>query len=140
MSPEENNKALGRRIVDAVNAGNLAGIDEVFATSYVDRTPFPGATSDREGFKKSLTTFRAAFPDFRYTIDDEIAVGDKLVHRLTARGTQKGEYMGVPATGKQAIWSEFHIGRVANGKIEEHWAISDQLGMMQQLGLVPTPK
>lgn len=139
MSPEEN-KALGRRIVDAINLGSPAALDEVFAPGYVDRNPFPGATPDREGFKQGLTKFRTAFPDFRYTIDDEIAVGDKLVHRLTARGTQKGEYMGVPATGKQAIWSEFHIGRVANGKIEEHWAISDQLGMMQQLGLVPTPK
>lgn len=140
MSPEENNKALGRRIVDALNAGNLAGIDEVFAPSYVDRNPYPGATPDLAGFKQSLTKFRTAFPDFRYTIEDEIAVGDKLVHRLTARGTQKGEFQGVPATGKQATWSELHIGRIANGKVVEHWGIGDQLGMMQQLGLVSAPK
>ncbi|MBI3933825.1 MAG: ester cyclase [Acidobacteria bacterium] len=137
--PEEN-KALGRRIVDAINAGNMTAIDDVFAPGYVDRNPFPGATPDREGFKQSLSQFRAAFPDFRYTVEDEIAVGDKLVHRLTARGTQKGEFQGVPATGKQATWSEVHIARIANGKVVEHWGLGDQLGMMQQLGVAPTPK
>lgn len=139
MSPEEN-MALGRRIVDALNTGNPTAIDEVFDASYVDRTPYPGNTPDREGFKQSLTKFRAAFPDFRYTIEDEIVVGDRLVHRLTARGTQKGEFQGVPATGKYASWSEIHIGRVANGKVVEHWGLGDQLGMMQQLGLVAAPK
>lgn len=139
MSSEEN-KTLGRRIVEAINSGNLTTIDEVFAPSYVDRTPFPGSTPDREGYKQSLTAFRAAFPDFRYTIDDEIVAGDKLVHRLTGRGTQKGEFQGVPATGKQATWSEIHIGRVVNGKVVEHWGLLDQLGMMQQLGLAPAAK
>jgi predicted ester cyclase len=140
MSPEENNKVLGRNIVDAINKGNLAGIDEAFAPGYVDRNPFPGATPDREGFKQSVTKLRTAFPDFRYTVDDEIAVGDRLVHRLTAHGTQKGEFMGSPATGKQATWSEIHVGRIANGKVVEHWGIVDQLGVMQQLGLVSAPK
>ena len=139
MSSEEN-KTLGRRIVEAINSGNLTTIDEVFAPGYVDRTPFPGSTPDREGYKQSLTEFRAAFPDFRYTIDDEIVAGDKLVHRLTGRGTQKGEFQGVPATGKQATWSEIHIGRVVNGKVVEHWGLLDQLGMMQQLGLAPAAK
>ena len=139
MTPEENNKALGRRIVDAVNTGNLAAFDEVYASGYVDRNPFPGATSDREGFKQSLTKFRAAFPDLRYTIEDEIAVGDRLVHRLTGKGTQKGEFQGLQATGKQATWSEIHIGRIANGKVVEHWSTGDQLSMMQQLGLVSAP-
>ncbi len=139
MSPEEN-KALGRRIVDAINVGNSAALDEVFAPGYVDRNPFPGATPDREGFKQGLTKFRLAFPDFRYTIDDEIAVGDRLVHRLTARGTQKGEFLGVPATGKEATWSEIHIGRIADGKVVEHWGTVDQMGMAQQLGLVSAPK
>ncbi len=138
MSPEEKeNKALGRRVVDALNSGNLTAIDEVFAPSYVDRNPYPGATPDRDGLKKSLTQFRLAFPDVRYTVEDEIIADDKLVHRLTAKGTQKGEFQGVPATGKQATWSEFHIARIANGKVVESWGIGDQLGMMQQLGLVP---
>lgn len=146
MSLEENRmssedyKALGRRLVEAVNTGNLAIIDEVFASGYVDKNPFPGTTPDREGVKQGLKQFRAAFPDFRYTIEDEITAGDKLVQRLTARGTQKGEFQGVPATGKQAVWSEIHIVRLVNGKVVEHWGIEDQLGMMQQLGLAPATK
>lgn len=139
MTPEES-KALGRRLVEAINSGNLAAIDEVFAPGYVNRNPFPGTTADREGVKQSLTQFRAAFPDFRYTIEDEISVGDKLVHRLSARGTQKGEFQGTPATGKKAAWSEIHIVRLLNGKVVEHWGIEDQLGMMQQLGLAPAMK
>jgi len=139
MSSEES-KTLGRRIVEALNSGNLTTIDEVLAPGYVDRTPSPGLTPDREGFKQGLTKFRAAFPDFRYTIDDEIVAGDKLVHRLTGRGTQKGEFQGVPATGKQATWSEIHIGRLVNGKVVEHWGLLDQLGMLQQLGLAPAMK
>ncbi len=139
MSPEEN-KAIGRRIVDALNSGNLTAIDEVFAPSYIDRNPFPGATPDRNGLKKSLTQFRLAFPDVRYTVEDEIVADDKLVHRLIAKGTHKGEFQGVPATGKQATWTEFHIGRIANGKVVESWGVVDQLGMMQQLGLVPEPR
>ena len=62
------------------------------------------------------------------------------MHRLTARGTQKGEFLGVPATGKEATWSEIHIGRIADGKVVEHWGTVDQMGMAQQLGLVSAPK
>jgi predicted ester cyclase len=141
MTPEETqNKAIGRRLIDAVNSGSMTVIDEVFSPSYVERNPFPGTTPDRDGLKKSLTEFRVAFPDFRYTVEDEIATGDKLVHRLSAKGTQKGEFQGVPATGKTATWSEIHIARIGNGKVVEHWGIVDQLGMMQQLGLVPEPR
>lgn len=136
MSPEDN-KALGRRIIDVINAGNLAGVDDVLALGYVDRNPFPGMTPDREGFKKGLTKFRTAFPDFRYTVEDEITVGDRLVHRLAGKGTQKGEFMGTPATGKQVTWSEIHIGRIVDGKVVEHWGLGDSQGLMQQLGVVP---
>src|SRR5947199_9548167 len=77
MSPDEN-MALGRRIVDALNTGNLTALDEVFDGGYVDRTPNPGTTPDRAGFKQGLTEFRTAFPDLRYTVEDQIVVGAKL--------------------------------------------------------------
>jgi predicted ester cyclase len=131
---------LGRSIVDAINAGDLAAVDAVLAADYVDRDPFPGTTPDREGFKQGLTKFRTAFPDFRYAIEDEIVVGDRLVHRLTAKGTQKGEFMGIAATGRQATWSEIHIGRIVSGKIVEHWGVVDQRGMMAQLSQVPAAR
>src|SRR3972149_10130256 len=85
MSPEDS-KALGRRLVDAINAGNLIALDELFAPGYVDRNPFPGATPGRAGFKQSLTTFRRASARFRYTIEDEVAGGGQIGARLTPRG------------------------------------------------------
>src|SRR5207245_11334546 len=83
MSPDEN-MALGRRIVAALNTGNLTAIDEVFDAGYVDRTPNPGIAPAREGFKQGLTNLRAAFADFRYTTEDALVVAHKLLPRLTA--------------------------------------------------------
>jgi predicted ester cyclase len=89
--------------------------------------------------KAFATAVRAAFPDFHYTVEDEIAEGDKYVVRLTARGTMQGAFLGMPATGKQATWTEVHVARVVGGKLAEHWACIDQLGMLQQLGVIPAP-
>jgi steroid delta-isomerase-like uncharacterized protein len=89
------------------------------------------------GFKIFVSALRAAFPDFQYSVEDVIAEGDKVVVRLTARGTQKGEFAGMPASGKQATWSEIHIADLADGRIVEHWVVQDQLGMLQQLGFIP---
>ena len=140
MSTEEN-KARARRIPDeAFNKGNLAVLDEIFLANYVDHVPSPpGLPSGLEGLKGFISMLRAAFPDLYYTTDDEIAEGDKVVQRVTVRGTHKGEFAGMPATGKQATWTEIHISRHAGGKIVEHWANLDQLGMLQQLGVIPTP-
>ena len=139
MLPEDSKKFV-RRLVDAINAGNWSTLDELFAPNYVDRTPLLGSTPNLAGVKQILTQLRAAFPDFRYTVEDEFYAGDKIVSRLTAQGTQKGEFMGSPATGKQATWTEIHISRIADGKSVEHWGIVDQYAMLQQLGLVPADK
>jgi predicted ester cyclase len=139
MLPEDSKK-LVRRLVDAINAGNWSGLDELFAPNYLDRTPFLGSTPNLSGAKQILTQLRAAFPDFRYTIEDGIYADDKIVSRVTAQGTQKGEFMGSPATGKSATWTEIHINRVVDGKFVEHWGIADQYTMLQQLGLAPAVK
>ena len=72
-------------------------------------------------------------------MEDTIASGDKIVHRLSGSGTMTGDFMGVPATGKRTTWTEIHVGRVANGRLTEHWGLADQLGMLVQLGIVPAP-
>ncbi len=139
MSAEEN-KAIVRRFIEEVfNQRNVEAVDTYMASDYVDYVIPPGVPPTREGFKQFIGMFLAAFPDFYYTIEDEIAEGDKVVNRLTARGTQQGELQGIPATGKQATWSEIHIGRMAGGQLVEHWGSIDQLGMLQQLGVIPTP-
>jgi steroid delta-isomerase-like uncharacterized protein len=136
----EQNKAIANSLVlDVFNTGNLDRLGEFFTTDYVEHAAPPGVPATIEGVKMFFTMFRAAFPDFHYTIDDVIAEDDKVVTRATGHGTMKGAFLGMPATGKSAAWSEIHITRFVNGKIAEHWANSDQMGMLQQLGLAPAP-
>lgn len=125
--------------LEALNQNRFEVIDEVLSPDYVERIPQPGVSPTKEGFKQSAKALKTAFPDLRYTVEEAIECGDKIVHRLTATGTMSGEFNGTPATGKRATWTEIHIGRVANGKLVEHWGLVDQLGMLVQLGVVPAP-
>ena len=83
--------------------------------------------------------FRSAFPDFKVTIDDMIAEGDKVVVRGTWSGTHKGEFMGIPATGKSVSFGVIDTVRIAGGKMVEHWGLMDNFRLMQQLGVIPAP-
>ncbi len=138
----EQNKATCRRFVDEViNRGNLAVVDELVAPEFVDRTPLPGLTPDREGYRQSFAAFRAAFPDFHATIEDLVAEGDVVAGRVVATGTHSGPLQTpqgpVPPTGKAVRLVGLNMVRVVNGKAVETWAQLDMLGMMQQLGLAP---
>jgi predicted ester cyclase len=135
----ETRKLIEQIPLEVLNNSNFGLIDQIYATDYVDHTPAPGVAPTREGFKQFVVGLKKAFPDLRYTIEDTIESGDKIVHRLTARGTMKGDFMGMPATNKQATWTEFHIGRVVNGRLTEHWGLADQLGMLVQLGVIQSP-
>ena len=135
----ETTKLIERIPLEVFNKGNFALIDELFAPNFVEHYPQPGVPPTREGFKQFAKAFKTAFPDLTYSIDDAIESGDKVIHRVTASGTMKGEFMGMPATGKRATWNEIHIGRVANGRLAEHWGLVDQLNMLVQLGVVPAP-
>jgi steroid delta-isomerase-like uncharacterized protein len=125
--------------LEVLNNGNFGLLDELVATDFVEHTTQPGVPPTREGFKQALMALKTAFPDLHYVIEDSIETGDRIVHRVTASGTMKADFMGIPATGKRAIWTEIHIGRVANGRLAEHWGLVDQLGMLVQLGIVPAP-
>jgi predicted ester cyclase len=132
-------KNLDRIPLEIINQGKLELINELYAPEFVDRSPQPGMATTREGFKQFVTALRTAFPDLRYTINDSIECGDKLVHRVTAKGTMTGEFAGMPPTGKHATWTEIHIVRVANEHIVEHWGLTQELGMLVQLGVIPAP-
>ena len=125
--------------LEVINNNRFELIDELYATDYVEHTPPPGVAPTREGFKQTALALKKAFPDLRYTIDDVVDSGDKIVHRLTASGTMKADFAGMPATGKHATWTEIHIGRVVNGRLTEHWGLIDQLSMLVQLGVVQSP-
>ena len=138
MSAE--NKEIVRRYIEEVwTQGNLAIIDELFAANFVNHTPARGLPPDREGFKQFAVAYRAGFPDLQATLEEIIGEGDKVVTRWTARGTHRGEFMGVAPTGKKATVTGISITRVAGGKIVEDWTQGDTLGLMQQLGVIPTP-
>jgi predicted ester cyclase len=137
----QENKANGRRFIDeVVNRGNFAVIDELTGPNFVDHSAPPGVPATIEGQKTFLTMFRAAFPDLRYTMNDEVAEGDRVVQYVTGHGTMQGDFQGMPASGKEATWTEIHIVRFdADGKAVEHWGVVDQLGMLAQLGFAQAP-
>lgn len=139
MSAEEENKAVSRRFTEEIfNAKNLDAIDELCSPDYVGHDPFPGMPPNRDGLRQFCVMSIAAIPDYHSTIEDMVAEGDKVVQRFTGRGTHKGEFMGIPATGKQVTIKGISIDRIANGKVVENWVIMDMLGVMQQLGAVPS--
>jgi predicted ester cyclase len=126
--------------LEILSQGKLELIDELFAPEYVDRTPQPDVAPTREGFRQWVTGLRTAFPDLRYTLEDTVEAGDKYVSRVTASGTMTGDFAGMPATGKHATWNEIHIVRMADGQVIEHWGVVQELGMLIQLGVIPSPQ
>jgi steroid delta-isomerase-like uncharacterized protein len=138
----EENKQVSRRLAEeAFGQGRFEVIDELVADDFVNRDTSipPGVGSDREGLKQLAQGYVAAFPDMELKVEDQVAEGDKVVSRWSARGTQKGELMGIPATGKQATVTGITIDRLESGKIVESWNNWDTLGLLQQLGVVPEP-
>jgi len=136
----ESNKAIARRFLEEVfGQGKLAVADEIVSPDHVDHGPgaLPGVPHGPEGSKMLVTGYRNAFPDIHFTIDEQIAEGDKVVTRWTGHATHKGELAGIPATGKSATVTGMGVDRIVNGKIVESWGIFDQFGMMQQLGVIP---
>jgi steroid delta-isomerase-like uncharacterized protein len=139
----ETNKTVSRRLFEEVwNKGNLAVLNELIANDHVNSGPgtLPGLPTGPEGAKQFVMMYRNAFPDTHFTIDEQIAEGDKVVTRWTAHGTHQGELLGIPATDKSSTVTGISVDRIVNGKIVESWGIFDQFGMMQQLGVIPTPE
>ena len=138
----ENNKALVRRFYDdAWNKHNPAVVDEIYAADWVDTSPpIPGIPQTRDGLKQFMGEYLRAYPDARITIEDQLVEGDRVVTRWTGRGTQTGQLMELPPTGKKVAVPGVQIDRFSGGKIVESWTLFDQLGMLQQLGAVPAPR
>ena len=134
--PADENKAVYRRFIEEVfNSKNVARTDEFIQPEFVDHTP--GLPSGLDGAKKGIVGFLTGFPDLHFTIEDQIAEGDKVVTRWTAHGTHQGPFMGMAPTGKQGAVTGITIDRLANGKVVESWYNFDALGLMQQLGVIP---
>jgi steroid delta-isomerase-like uncharacterized protein len=134
MSTEEN-KAIARRFFDEVgNEGNFAAIDELVSPHFINHSLRTGLSYGLDGFKRTWAMFRAVFPDFNLTVDDALAEGDKVVVRITNRGTHQGEFFGVSPTSREVTFTSIIIFCIADGKIAERWGVLDMFGLLQQLG------
>ena len=141
MSREDDNKSLVRRFYGAMDAGDLDAMDELVAENYVDHNPppFPGLGQGRDGLKQAFQIFLEATPG-RHEIEDQIAEGDRVVTRLTASGTHEGELPGpLPGSGETLRETAVAVHRIQQGRIVEHWSNRDDLGLMQQLGVIHLP-
>jgi steroid delta-isomerase-like uncharacterized protein len=139
MDSAEESKAIVRRFWGVWEEGNIDLVDELLAPDYVNHTPAsPDQPTGPEGVKGLVSMFRSAMPDLRVVIEDMIAGEDgKVAVRYTLEGTHEGELFGVPPTGKRLSIKSISVERVSEGKIREHWRVTDSLDMMQQLGVVP---
>ena len=129
-----------RRFYDEVwNQGHVELVDDLNAPTYEDHTPAPGLPSTNEGVKYLVAIYRTAFPDVHFTVDDVLVERDHVVVRWTAHGTHQGALQGIAATHKQVTVTGMDWYRLEHGKTVEHWGNWDQLGLLQQLGAIPTP-
>jgi len=134
------NKAIARRFIETFNTDDLAAADEFIAAGFTNHDPgTPPLPTGPEGYRQLVRTYRTAFPDLRLTVEDLIAEGDKVAVRWTAKGTNNGELMGMPPTGKPGTVSGISILPIEGGKITAQWVNWDTLGMLQQLGVIPAP-
>lgn len=136
----EDNKALVRREIEVTNRGNLtelfATIDEVFAPDFVFHDPNLPQVRNREDYNQFDAAFLAALPG-QFTIEDLIAEGDKVVARLSYRGTHQGPWRGVAPTGKTVTFTGTVTYRIVDGKVVAAWENYDLLSVLRQLGLIP---
>ncbi len=140
MSVEEN-KALVRRYFEAIDAACEAGnpdvVDEFLAPDFHEHNPFPGIPPTRDGWKQAFMMFVRGAPGY-HVVEDLVAEGDKVVGRITAYGRHTGDLFGIPATGKDIKLTGIAIWRFQDGQFVEHWHQTDEVGLLQQVGVMPT--
>jgi steroid delta-isomerase-like uncharacterized protein len=127
-------------IEEVLNQGQIEASGKFFHDDMVEQVPLPGQGPGIDGLKTVLRGFRSAFPDMRWTVEEQIAEGDKVVTRFEWAGTHRGAFLGVPATGRPVkVWGMV-IDRLQNGKIKDTRIIMDTLGMLMQMGVIPPPR
>ena len=140
VTAAQENKALIRRFTEQVlNGHDLAACDDIVAPDFRELDSFTGQEQGREGLKQVLAQMRAAFPDIHWTVAEQVAEGDTVVTRFVWTGTHRGEFFGVPATGRPVRVPGVVIDRIAGGRMQDSRILMNALGLMQQLGAVPPP-
>ncbi len=134
MSIAENKILIEKYIDEIWNKGNMNIIDELTSPGYVRYVTLPDMTLNQEGQKKRIAAFRKAFPDVHVTIEDLVAEGEKVTVRVSIRGTHQHQFQDIAPTGKAILITAIDIIRIADGRIAEHWGITDQQSLLQQIG------
>ncbi len=138
MISEDNKQFMQRFVERAINQKDIDAMDELVAEDFVEHVPFPGQGPGREGLKDVISALVSAFPDLHWTLEEQIGEGEKVVSRFRMTGTHQGEFLGIAATGKPVdVWGVV-IDVVRDGRFAESRLIMDTLGLMQQLGVIPT--
>lgn len=138
MSPDEHKAIIREHLEVLFNQHRVDRTDETVAPDYLDHAPLPGQAPGLEGAKQKWAGYLAAVPDVRLTVEELVAEGDKAAVRWTGQGTQQGELLGIPPTGRHAVVRGISIYRLAGGKIAEQWEQWDRLELLRQLGVLPT--
>ena len=134
-----NHAATMRRSYELISHGDIDGFGRLVAAGFIEHEVTPGLPPTKEGVLELFRGYLAAFPDLRMHVDEIIASGDTTVARVTVTGTQDGEFMGMPPSGRRAEVQLIDIMRFDDaGLIAEHWGVVDSLSLLQQLGVIPT--
>jgi predicted ester cyclase len=138
MSPDQIKAHIRAFYEEVVHKQDVNAVDRYFGASYVNHGPFPEPqVRTREELKGFFQALFTAFPDLHVTLGEMVVEGDLVAWRGIVSGTHQGELNGIPPTGKKVIAEEYHIERVRNGEMVEHWGLFDTLAMLQQIGAVP---
>jgi steroid delta-isomerase-like uncharacterized protein len=137
--PTDNAAIIRRFIDDVINHGRYEVCDEIVAEDFLELDPLPGQREGREGLKEIIATLRSAFPDIHWVTHETISSGEKVVTRFTWTGTHRGDFLGIPATGRPVTVKGIVIDRVVNSRMTDSRILMDTFGMMTQLGVIPPP-
>ena len=132
-------KGVMRRLYDAFNGDDQHALDAVVADAFVEHEDTPGIPPGKAGLRQFVALLHKAFPDVVFKVADIASEADKVWARVVVTGTQRGEYFGIPPTGRSIHIEVFDICRIAGSQIIEHWGLADQMGLMRQLGVIPPP-
>jgi steroid delta-isomerase-like uncharacterized protein len=137
MAAAENKAVIASFVEEVINKGRLERVDDFVAVDFAELDPLPGQQPGSEGLKQVIAAFRNAFPDIHWVIEEMVGEDDKVFSRFTWHGTHRGEFFGIPATGRQTTVKGMVVDRVVSGKMVESRILMDGLSMMRQLGVIP---
>jgi steroid delta-isomerase-like uncharacterized protein len=137
--PTDNAAIIQRFIDEVINQGRYDICDEIVAQDFLELDPLPGQRQGREGLKEIIAMMRSAFPDIHWITDESISSGDKVVTRFTWTGTHRGDFLGIPATGRPVTVKGVVIDRLTESRMADSRILMDTFSLMMQLGVIPQP-